>query len=449
MKKQINIFLSLLLAAGLGSCSKEMPFSIDETATGSILKSAIMVELKNEDGAEQIFSRPGMTRAAVPGAEDFTVSFYKDGESEPYSSYLYSDMPEIVELPAGAVKAVATYGDNEAQGWESPYYKGESQFIVVADKVNDEIDPIVARLANVRVSIVFAPGLSAAMSADSKVTVVVGENGTLDFGKADVAKSGYFAYVENSRTLTATFRGQVEGYDVVESKGYDNVAPGNHYKITFKLHSADEAGEGDMEGNLSVDATVEVVDMNLNVDFDDDPVVDDMRPVEGDDPNGPDDPGPQPPVNNAPTIVAAQPDAEHAGYVPVDLAIRNEVTDNLYCVLDVTSTADGGIQEFKVVINSVQLSPEELASVGLAQVLDLVNPDKCKKSPDSDEFIDCEAPLTGLGFPVHVGGKKNVSFSITSFLPLLGALGAGEHDFVLTVTDANGTTETTLKLKTL
>ena len=87
-------------------------------------------------------------------------------------------------------------------------------------------------------------------------------------------------------------------------------------------------------------------------------------------------------------------------------------------------------------IDSEKLSPEELAGVGLAAKLDLVNPGSL------------EGALSGLGFPVNVGGMKNVSFNITGFLPMLNALGEGTHNFILTVTDANGTTVKTLTLHT-
>ena len=53
----------------------------------------------------------------------------------------------------------------------------------------------------------------------------------------------------------------------------------------------------------------------------------------------------------------------------------------------------------------------------------------------------------GLGLPCNVGGQKDVGFDISTFMTLLGALGSAEHHFILTVTDANGTTTKTLKIK--
>ena len=53
-----------------------------------------------------------------------------------------------------------------------------------------------------------------------------------------------------------------------------------------------------------------------------------------------------------------------------------------------------------------------------------------------------------MGFPINIGGAKEAGFDITGFLGLLAVLGPGDHDFVLTVTDANGTTVSKVMLRT-
>ena len=428
MKKYISLMLGVLLTAGLASCSKENPFGgEDSEAMGKVLKSALSVELKNTEGIA------AGTRAATPNANDFTVDFIADGNETPYVSYLYSEMPEVVDLPAGAFTAVAHYGDNKTAAWEEPYFKGETKFIVVADQITEVADPIVASLSNVRVSIIFDPSLKAVMSSDSKVNVKVGDEGSLDFTDADADRSGYFAYVDDSMSLTATFRGVVEGVEVVENKGYDNVAPGNHYRTTFKMHSFDTGDPGDINGNVVVDAEVEVVDMNVDLDPEDKPIIDDMRPVEGEpenpDPENPDTPNP--PAANAPKAeVVAAPD----GKVAIDLNAVNEITDNLYCAWKVVSAAPGGFTTFKVDIISDTLTPSELEGVNLTDKLDLIDPGQY------------EAALAGLGFPVKIGGQSEAEFNISDFLPLLSGLGEGNHEFKLTVSDANGTSVISIKL---
>lgn len=434
MKKYINYSLAVLAIATLGACAKEEPFGGESAQTGKVLKSALALEVNNAEDLPILYRT---TRAAAPVADDFTVDFYKEGESEPSLSYIYRDMPEVVTLPAGAFTAVAHYGENLSAAWEAPYFKGETTFIVVADKITDDVDPIVAKFSNVRVSINFDNALLNAMDSDSKVEVKVGESGTLEFTASDAERSGYFAYVENSHTLTATFSGKVEGYQVVESKGYDNVAPGQHYSITFRLHDAGEEDPGEINAGVSVDASVEIVDMNVTLDPEEDEILtDDLRPVEGDDK----DPEPVDPVEpgdkQAPKAESLEPAGDFAGYDKLDLNAVNEATDHLYCAWRVVSEADGGFKAFTVDIISNTLTPGELAGVGLTDHIDLIAP---------GEF---EEALAGLGFPVNVGGLNAAEFDITSFLSLLGALGEGNHEFKLTVTDANGTSVISVKLHT-
>ena len=270
------------------------------------------------------------------------------------------------------------------------------------------------------------------MSADSKVSVKVGKSGSLDFTLSDVERSGYFAYVEDSHTLTATFSGTVEGYPSSETKAYDNVQPGTHYKITFRLHDAGEDDPGFIAGDdiVVVDASVTTEDMNVDVDPGETPVEDDLRPKEDDE----DEPTPPVPGLEAPSITAEEP----CSLDRVNLIELDENGDSKYpVVLIIDSSSEDGITEFKVKIDSTTLTPDELDSVGLCDVLDLVN---TSSQPYGES-------LAGLGFPTDVGGQTHVEFMITGFIPMLDVLGPGTHKFILTVTDAHGTTERTLILQ--
>ena len=90
------------------------------------------------------------------------------------------------------------------------------------------------------------------------------------------------------------------------------------------------------------------------------------------------------------------------------------------------------IADMSVKIISATLTPEELSGVGLAGEFSLVN--------DTQYFES----LKGLGFPVgdDVLGKSELQLSITNFLSVLNMLGAGDHDFVMTVTDMEGNVTT-------
>ena len=95
---------------------------------------------------------------------------------------------------------------------------------------------------------------------------------------------------------------------------------------------------------------------------------------------------------------------------------------------------------FNVVIDSDILTDEVLGAVGLSGNLDLINPGS------ADEM------LTNLGFPTgeNVTSQTEVSFDISSFLTLiedLASVGSTYCNFKLVVTDGNGTTEKTIRLK--
>ncbi|MDE6330011.1 MAG: DUF4493 domain-containing protein, partial [Muribaculaceae bacterium] len=219
-----------------------------------------------------------------------------------------------------------------------------------------------------------------------------------------------------------------------ESKVFDNVAPGTHYAITFRLHDAGEEDPGEINAGVVVDASVTIVDMNVVVDPEEDEVlVDDLRPVQGGDDNkDPDTPDTPDTPNAAPVMTALEPE-QGSGLNKLDLDKVNDI-DNLYCAWKVVSTADGGFRTFKVEIISDKLTPEELEGVGLAADLDLVNPGQYA------------GPLQGLGFPINVGGQNEVEFDITGFLGMMAVLGEADHEFRLTISDANGTTVKSVKL---
>ena len=115
-------------------------------------------------------------------------------------------------------------------------------------------------------------------------------------------------------------------------------------------------------------------------------------------------------------------------WVGYDISQRYEITADLTATIEVTSTT--GIVGFTVDIVSDVLSGSALQGVGLDSHLDLIN-------PANDSMNES---LTNLGFPTRekVLNQTYISFSITQFLSLLDLTGNGNHDFVMTVTDANG-----------
>lgn len=422
-----SYILPLLAVAALATgCSKENPFTGPDEGEGSFMKSSLSMDID----ADGLVNTRALTRAGVDAdVDDFTVIFNREGEAQPVAKYRYGDMPEVVALQAGTYTCTATYGENRQAEWESPYFLGVSQtFEVVPNEIVSYVDPIQCRLENIKVTVDFDQALRSRMSSDSYAEVRVGASSALRFGlaEADAQKGGFFMH-QNEITLVAVFNGTVDGQETVETKSLKNIEKGNHYKIMFKLHPDGTGdGTGDVNADVTVDASVIVEDVTGNVTLGEDDLLDDSeRPNEG----GGETP---PPAGDAPVVTAQ---------APADIEAVNEtslfVSGGNQCIINVKSTAEGGITVFTVDIDSETLTPEALEGVGLPAHLDIANtPADLAAILGSEEF----------GFPVNVKGQSEVAFNLTKFIPMLDGLGAGTHKFHFVVSDANGTTKKTLTL---
>lgn len=408
---KITIYLLALLAlVGLAGC-KEGGFEPEpETGVGKLSTARLMLSISNEE----LRKSASWTRSVE--LADFVVDILKDGET--VRTYRYADMPGVIELPVGTYTAKAHLGENPEADWEAPYYAGESEpFAIVKDRIT-EAQTIVCKLANVRVTIVYTEELLKHMADDAKVNVVMGDDATLSFAKTET-RSGYFAYLEGSNTLAATFDGDVDGVHETSSRVHTDVAPGTHYRITYTLHTpgSDPNASGNIVPGLTVDAKVEVVDMKINVD-----PGDDDRPGGGDRPGNGDNPDPPKP-GAGPTVTINE---------GMSFEAVNEVNSSSTVVINITS--ETGITAFTVDIVSSTLTPEVLSGVQLSDHLDLVNPGSLEEG------------IAGLGLPVNVGGQKSVEFNISSFMPLLAIYGDNSHKFILKVSDSSGSVTKVLQL---
>ena len=133
------------------------------------------------------------------------------------------------------------------------------------------------------------------------------------------------------------------------------------------------------------------------------------------------------------TIKYGQNVAPQIIWVGYDIDKRQTIKADDTCMIRVSAPL--AIQDFEIEIISNTLTPEELAGVGLQSTFSLVNTTELFTS------------LSGLGFPVgdQVYNQTLISedqLNITNFLGILGMLGAGDHDFKMTVTDMEGNATT-------
>lgn len=137
------------------------------------------------------------------------------------------------------------------------------------------------------------------------------------------------------------------------------------------------------------------------------------------------------------TIKYGQNVAPQIQWVGYDIDQRQTIEADDTCMIRITAPL--AIQDFEIEIVSDTLNAKELEAVGLAAKFSLVN---------STEMF---SELSGLGFPVgdEVYNQTLISedkLNISQFLGVLGMLGPGDHDFVMTVTDmeGNATTKTVM-----
>lgn len=404
----------------MAGCSKEKGFDEEMSdGEGQVLKTALDMSTTSD----QI-----MVTRAEQGVDlsNFKINFIKKGETVAAKSYTYSEMPDVVTLKVGTYTATAELGQDLNAEWENPYFKGQSEeFDVEAYKITSFISPIECALMNIKATIAFDETLLAAMSSDSYVEVKVGDNPGLNFTSAEATagKAGYFKHT-NENTLVATFHGTVNGSEIVESKSYEGIAKGRWYKLTFKLHQ-NSGGDptGGASGEIVVDASVTTEDVNADVTLEDDAPLDDSdRPNWG----GGDDPEPPTP-DNAPEIIAIS-----QGMVfdtPWSVTAASE------CEFKIISHAEGGMQEFTCEIISQDLTPEELGSMNLPNVLDLVNePAPDSKYPNYWNVLGNDP----FNFPTNVGGQSEVIFKLSDFMGMMAVFGNHQHTFRFHVKDANG-----------
>ena len=421
MKQKIySLFIASAATAVLVGCDSESTF-FSNSEEGQLNCKALSVDYINSG-----------TRATNVDTGDFTVNFVNTKTEETVNTYTYSKLPEIVSLPAGEYRAEAVYGNSKiAADWDNPFYEGSSSFTIEKGKITDDVEPIECYLQNIRVEVdlVDETGMDI-IDSDVKVLVKAGSEGELEYDSEHIDSIGFFRYDDGSNTIIAELSGTLDGfYTEGITRVYNDASAGKAYRIRFHINRPDNVNDGDIQlgDGIKIDATIEIKDENYIVDPKEPeaPVyTEDMRPKEEE----PENPGDNTtPSRDAPKIIS-----ETEGIVMDQPFVVSEDSQVKFCV-----TSETGITGFIIDINSDNLSPL-LPGVGLDTHLDLVNPGSLKEG------------LEGLGFPTgdKVKGQKEVHFDISKFIPLLGTYGAGDHKFVMTITDANGTTNTTLWLQT-
>lgn len=363
----------------------------------------------------------------------------KDDAGAIVNQWKYAEMPEIISMPVGTNYTAEVISHvQEKAAWDAPFYKGVSEKFNIVNNEITEVNPIICKLSNIKVSIKYSDALKAVMGDDCKVTVIANDEGRLVYDKNET-RAGYFEAIEGSTTLIATLTGTINGNQEEIVRIFTDVEAGQHRVITYSIKQGDstipdETGYVDPSSGISIDMSTidESVDGNVNP-GEEDTISGDRPghedPEQGKDPVNPDNPDDPSQDDAKINVVASWTSDLDAEAVPVD--------GETYLV---TIDSDKPLTNLIVKIISESLTDEMLTGVGLGATFDLAHPGDLK-----------DALSGSFGFPVEdeVIGQTHVEFDITPFVPLLNIYPDELHQFELTIKAEDGLARTvTLNFRT-
>ena len=414
MKTKIFTIIAFLVAVvGLSSCGENWEPAL--TKTGEVSLKSMGVNVLT--GETETHSR------AEIDLNPYLVKIY-DEQNALVEQWTYGTMPELFSLPVGHYRVDVASHEVQKAEWDKPYYLGSKEFDIENSKIT-EIGTVTCKFSNLRVSIKFSDDLAAAMGSDVEVTVVANDEGELVF-KGDETRSGYFAVVEGSNTLAATFKGTVNGHMENLHRVYTSIEAGQHIIITFSLKTnpnEPDAETGQIDPTTGITIEHSVIDENkngsVNPGEDNEKEPDNGRPDE----EFPDNPNPNP-----------NPDPNPDPNPGTEDAITFESSLTFGTPMEAVAGTDGkiiikapaGIKNLIVTINST--NDDFAETVAVLSGVDLTNPGDTA-GPVFQSF--------GIVTGDQVLNQTEVPFDITQFIPLLGGF-PGTHTFGIDVTDNDG-----------
>lgn len=406
MKKMRTLCnLACVMVAGLAlfsACDNREVIEYDKDGIGEVnLKAYIQITLEDKVG-DTDHTAPG-TKSPVSMEDqlkDFVVTITKpSNNNEQIGQWKYSDLPEILTLKTGNYKIEAYSHSPKQAEWEKPYYYGSQEFTIKKSEVTT-LKQMVCSMSNVGVKINYSQTLLDELKAFT-VTVNNGK-GFLEYGRNET-REGYYM----PATLTVTLTGERhdgERVDYVET--ISSVKAGQHHNVTVNVILV-----GALNTSLKIDMTTVLVEKDVVVPPGDDVITD------------PDNPNPDP--GPTPTVLSIKGRNGLDIKQPIVYPIRTQKT----VVVDIT--AESGIEDLWVEINSPFLTEDELNTLGIPKKFNLAD-----LTPELQVVFGPAPDGLGLIGSDPVRGSKAMTFDITQFTNLL--LTPDTHKFILTVTDIDG-----------
>ncbi len=439
--KSISILAWAAAAAAFTGCSDNWVPEVEGAGEGRLNTQSILAEVNTveDEKEDEDVTKKATSRSSID-LSPFLVDVVRTSDNANVASWTYATMPQLPTFAVGSYEVQVRSRVLKDAEWSAPYYLGSQTFDIRNGEVTD-VGPIVCKLANVRVTIDYGPKLLAATGGEGFTITVTSTPGVYLQYTGKETRSGYFAYTGQT-TMVARFQGRVNGVDEDFSHVLENIAPGQHRKLTFRLNynpntPDDEVGTVDGQG-IVVSCSTKTVSVDGNVIQEEDIQESGDRPgQEGDEPGG-EDPKPGEEGN---ITFTSETLANDNGNVLDDTPNNAADFGEGKKEAKIHIHSEAPIASFKVKIDSETLTADVLSDVKLAPEFDLADP---IVTTDDGEKKDLTEGLKGLEFPVgdEVKGATDLDFDITKFVPLTMIYGAANHRFILTVTDNAGNSKT-------
>lgn len=433
--KSISILAWAAAAAAFTGCSDNWVPEVEGAGEGRLNTQSILAEVNTveDEKEDEDVTKKATSRSSID-LSPFLVDVVRTSDNANVASWTYATMPQLPTFAVGSYKVQVRSRVLKDAEWSAPYYLGSQTFDIRNGKVTD-VGPIVCKLANVRVTIDYGPKLLEATGGEGFTITVTSTPGVYLQYTGKETRSGYFAY-NGQTTMVARFQGRVNGVNEDFSHVLENIAPGQHRKLTFRLNynpnvPDDEVGTIEGQG-IVVSCSTKTVNVDGNVIQEEDIQESGDRPgQEGDEPGGED---PKPGEENKITFTSETLDHDDNGNVLDDTPNNADDFGEGKKEAKIHIHSEAPIASLNVKIVSNFLTEDMLSGVGLTSEFDLANPVK--------NGTDYTEGLKGLGFKVgdEVKGETDLDFDITTFMPLIAM--AGDHKFIITVKDENGVSKT-------
>ncbi len=299
-----------------------------------------------------------------------------------------ADFDPAEKIPVGTYTMSAYYGNLEEEGFDKPYYLGQSD-VAVRYRENTPVE-ILCTLANVKVTVEYSDAFKKYF-ADYATTIHAAEGDYIKFEKEETRA----AYVKPGKITIQTYLKKQNGIEsTFEPAAIENAQPRQHYRI--KLDIADNAA-GEAQLSISFDETTETQPIAIDISDDSDEV-----------------------------MVAPAPSFLPAGFEPgTPLEVKeNSYPDNRQA--NISLTAKAGLSACTLTTSSACLESE-----GWPREIDLVNLSS-----------ENHALLSRLGLKLKGFTEMGSKMGFIDFAELFAHLhtldGSDQHTFTLSAKDMYG-----------